>query len=177
VSDAILTRTSSFATGDTMPDSPRDRNAATPAGDQMAESMPTSPGGAYPMNQVVGVLDTEPQLVAAVKALTGGGFLASEINVATGPAAADHLRATTGREGLADLVIRVAEALGAMHEEMRVKARYEAALRANHFVIGVLAPTDERKRLAARMLREHGAHDVNYMSRFTIERLVPPRAD
>jgi hypothetical protein len=160
-----------------MPDSPRDPNAATPAGDQVADSMRTSPSGAYPMNQVVGVLDTEQQLVAAVKALTSGGFLASEINVATGPAAADHLRATTGREGLADLAIRVAEALGVRNDEMKVKARYEAALRENQFVIGVLAPTEERKRLATRMLREHGAHDVNYMSRFTIERLVPPRAD
>jgi hypothetical protein len=37
--------------------------------------------------------------------------------------------------------------------------------------VSVLAPTEERKQLAARVLRDHGAHWVNFLGRFTIETL------
>lgn len=40
----------------------------------------------YPENHVVAVLDTREQLTAAVAALTGGGFLDSEIQLRAGHA-------------------------------------------------------------------------------------------
>ena len=38
-------------------------------------------------------------------------------------------------------------------------------------MLAVLAPTEERKELAARLLREVGAVEVNFLGRFAIEAL------
>ena len=54
---------------------------------------------------------------------------------------------------------------------MELKQHYEQALRVGGFVLAVLAPTEERKELAARLLREDGAVDVNFPGRFAMEPL------
>ena len=83
----------------------------------------------YPMHHVVGVLDTEQQVVDALRVLTGGGFLESEITIGCGTDMADRLRATTGRSGFAAQAIRFAHPLGMVNEEGEAKARYERAMR------------------------------------------------
>ena len=128
----------------------------------------------YPTNHVLAVLDNRAVANAAVAALQAGGFLDSEIQVGTGVAAADELDATTGRRGLADILIRLAERIGIANEEMETKNRYEQAMRENRFVLAVAAPTDERKDEATRILREHGAHTLAFFGKHTIEYLVPP---
>lgn len=128
----------------------------------------------YPENHVLAVLDTREQTTAAMVALTSGGFLDSEIEVGTGATRADELGAATGREGLASLLIRLAERIGAADEEMETKNRYEQAMRDDRFVLSVAAPTADRKDRAARILGAHGAHTVAYFGRRTIEYLVPP---
>ena len=125
----------------------------------------------YPVNEVLSIVDTRDQLEAVTKALEASGFLKTEITVACGQATADAVKASTGRSGLTDLVIRVATRLGLQNEETETKDRYEQALRDDQFVVGVLAPTDARKELAAQLLATHGAHFINYLGRFTIERL------
>ena len=127
----------------------------------------------YPTNHVIGVVDTVEQLTSAARALRRGGFLDSEIEIVCGPGAADALGENTGRTGLAHLAIRLAERLGIADEEMEVKDRYEQALREGRFGISVLAPTEERKTRAGQILRDHGAHFVNFLGRFSIETLHP----
>jgi hypothetical protein len=127
----------------------------------------------YPENHVVAVLDTSEQLRSATTALTSAGFLATEVNVTSGRAAADALDASTGRTGLADLAIRVAERIGIANDEMAVKDRYEQALRDGRFVVSALAPTDERRTLAAQILRDHGGHFINFLGRRTITAMHP----
>ena len=126
----------------------------------------------YPEGSVVGVVDTVDQLERAIEALTNSGFLRSEIVVAYGEAAADRLNASTGRSGLGDLAMRLVAALGMPDDETMVKDGYEQALRDGYFVVLVLAPTDDRKKLAARILEEYGGHFVNFLGRLTIEALV-----
>ena len=128
----------------------------------------------YPTNHVLAVLDSRGVTNAAVAALEAGGFLDSEIQVGTGAAAADALDATTGRRGLADMLIRLAERIGVTDEEMETKNRYEQAMRENRFVLSVAAPTSERKEQATRILREHGAHTVAFFGKHTVEHIVPP---
>ena len=128
----------------------------------------------YPTDHVLAVLDNRSEMNAAVAALEGGGFLASEIQVGTGIAAADELDATTGRRGLASMLIRLAERIGATDEEMETKNRYEQAMRENRFVLSVAAATPERKEQATRILREHRAHTVAFFGKHTIEHIVPP---
>lgn len=131
----------------------------------------------YPTNHVLAVLDTEEQLTGAVEALTTGGFLGSEIHVATGAAAADRLGSSTGRSGLSRLAIRIAESLGVENTEMEYKSHYEEAMRDGRFVLRVAAPTDDRKQRATRVLQEHGAHAISYQGLFAIERLSPRRTE
>lgn len=126
----------------------------------------------YPAGSVVGIVDTVDQLESVIEALTGNGFLRSDIAIIYGEPAAERLHASTGRTGLTDLAMRLAAALGMPDDETMVKEGYEQALRDGRFVVLVLAPTEERKQLAARLLENDGGHFVNFLGRFTIEVLV-----
>jgi hypothetical protein len=128
----------------------------------------------YPENHVVAVLDTNAQVTNATAALTSGGFLDSEIHYGTGATAADELGASTGRTGLTSLLIRLAEHIGVVDEEMEMKHRYEQAMRDDKFVISVAAPTEERKERATEILRAHGAHAIAYYGKQTIEFISSP---
>ena len=136
---------------------------------------PTTGELQYPSDHVLGVLDEAAQLTATTQALRGGGFTESEVSVMCGRAQADRLGESTGRGGLAGLAIRIAERLGIENDEMKLKTRYEDAMRDGHFVVAVAAATDERKSRAAELLREHGAHTVASFGRFTITGVVPPK--
>ena len=127
----------------------------------------------YPENHVVGVVDTPAQLTSAAAALTGAGFRDSEFSVSSGRGAADAVQASTGRTGLANLAIRIAERIGIADDEMAVKNQYEQALRDGRFVVSVFAPSDERKSLAAQILRDHGGHFINFLGRRTITAMHP----
>jgi hypothetical protein len=127
----------------------------------------------YPQDHVAAIVDSPEQLTDALGTLTGGGFLESEITVLAGPKEAERLDASTGRTGLMHHVLRVADRLGMLHKEMEVKERYEQALRDDGHVVLVLAPTEDRKRLAADVLRHAGGYFVKFFGRFTIEVLAP----
>lgn len=131
----------------------------------------------YPTHRVVAVVDGESNAAEVVRALTSKGFLDSEIVVATGPAQADAVHATTGRGRISGLAIRLASKLGVADEEMELKDAYEQALRDGRYVVTVDAPTRERKDRAAEILRAGGAYELNYFGRFTIESITAPRAD
>jgi hypothetical protein len=123
----------------------------------------------YPENRVVGLLTTREQLESAVDALTSGGFLASEIEVIHGAAASEKLRENTGRSGLAHLAMRFAESIGMPNDETAIKNRYADELGSGQLLLTVLAPTDERRRVAGRILEEHGASRVRFFGEYTIE--------
>ncbi len=129
---------------------------------------------AYPTNHVLGVVDTAAQANAVRDSLTNGGFLESDIRVETGAERADTVDASTGRTGLAALLIRLAERIGATDEEMETKNVYEHAMRDNRFVVLIAADTPERKERATQILREHAAHSVAYFGKHSIEHIVPP---
>lgn len=129
----------------------------------------------YPTNHLLAVVDTREQAMAVITALTSGGFLESEIQFGTGEANADELDASTGRTGLANILIRIAERIGLTDEEMETKDRYEQAMRDNRYLVSVAAATDERKDRAAQILREHGAHTMAYFGKHTIEHMSAPK--
>ena len=129
----------------------------------------------YPEHHVLAVLDSEEELAAAIREMTTGGILDSDVHVGCGTERADQLRASSGRSGLAGLAIRIADQLGIEDPEMEAKARYEQAMRDGQYVLRVPAPSDERKSRVVEILQRHGAHGVSYFSKFTIERIVPHR--
>jgi len=128
----------------------------------------------YPTNHVLGIVDTREDATALLSALEGSGFLTSETESRTGAQNADDLHASTGRTGIANLLLRFAERIGAADEELETKHRYEQAMRDNRFVVAVATPTEERKELASQLLRSHGAHTITFFGKHTIEYIVPP---
>lgn len=145
-----------------------------PAGNRGAESESDRAGAdpmRYPENHVVAVLDAPEQVGTVLEGLTAAGFRSSDVTVACGQAAAAALEASTGRKGLSHLAIRIAERIGLANDEMRLKDRYEEALRDGRFVLLVPAVGDDEKTAAAQVLRDDGGHLINYLGRFTIERL------
>jgi hypothetical protein len=146
-----------------------DHHDATP------ESRPAGPEPMqYPTNHLLAIIDDRGQATAAVAALKGGGFLDSEVQLNTGVETADVLAATSGRGGLAGVLIRLAERIGAADEEMETKHRYEQAMRDNRFVVAIDAPTEERKNRATEILRDHGAHSIAFLGKHTIEYVTAP---
>jgi hypothetical protein len=126
----------------------------------------------YPTNHVVAVLDTPDQTSCALDALLGGGFLESEIELGRGTEEADRLDAGTGRRGFQDWWIRLFQSVGLKNTETEVKDHYEQALRDGYSVIAVMTPTDERKDLAAQMIRECGGHFINFFGHLNVERIT-----
>jgi hypothetical protein len=123
----------------------------------------------YPEDRVVGLLDTMEQLESAVDALTSGGFLPSEIDVVHGAAASEKLRENTGRSGLTHLAMRFAESIGLPNDETAIKNQFADGLGKGQLLVAVLAPTEERRRVAGRILEEHGGTNVRFFGRYTIE--------
>ena len=83
----------------------------------------------YPTNHVVGVVDTVEQVTALLPDLKANGFADSDIRVHCGKDRAAALESSTGRRGLANLAIRIAEMVGVENIEMERKAFYERAMR------------------------------------------------
>ncbi|HEX6050000.1 MAG TPA: hypothetical protein VFZ21_12055 [Gemmatimonadaceae bacterium] len=127
----------------------------------------------YPTNHVLGVVDTPEHAKAALATLESSGFSDRDIGLSCGPAAADALGATTGRKGLANVAIRIAERLNIRDDEMMLKDRYEDALRDGRIVLSVPTPTEDEKEKAADALRQHGGHLISYLKRFSFEMLEP----
>jgi hypothetical protein len=128
----------------------------------------------YPEHHVVAVLDSEEELAAAIQELTRDSLPDSNVDVACGTKLADALRASTGRQGLAGLAIRIADQLGIQNVEMEAKAQYEQAIRDGRYVLRVSA-TQEQKSEVVEILKRHGAHGISYFSKYTIEAIVPHR--
>lgn len=133
------------------------------ADEPMSGSLPEH----YPEESVVAVVENG-DAGRVIGALRSAGFRQSEIRAVAGQMAADKLRAQTGRTGLADLAIRIAQRLHLTDEELEMKEEYSDALRDGKVLFLVLAPTAERKELAAQLLHSHGASSVNFLGRYTI---------
>jgi hypothetical protein len=127
----------------------------------------------YPTHYVIGVLETTAQSSCTVDALVHGGFLESEIELGRGTEAADRIGASTGRQGFGDWLIRLFDVVGLKNTEIETKDKYEQALRDGYTVVAVLAPTEERKELAAQLLRDCGARFINFFGSLSLERMRP----
>jgi hypothetical protein len=123
----------------------------------------------YPEGRVVAILDTVEHLWDAVEGLVTAGFLESEINVAHGTSAADTIGASTGRRGLAHVVMKLVAKIGLPNDEMALRQRYEEALRLGQFVLAVDAPTQQRKVLASQIIHNEGGRFIHYFGESTFE--------
>jgi hypothetical protein len=126
----------------------------------------------YPTNHVVGII-VAPAVEHALNELRSAGFRDSELHVQQGEETADRVAASSGHSGMLGAILRIADRLGIREDELEEKHTYEEALRAGDAVILVHAPTPERKDLAGDILKANGAHFINFLGRFTSERIKP----
>lgn len=122
----------------------------------------------YPTGKVIAIVDGIDDMQAGVEALTGTGFEPDSVQVLCGPGGLRRLDADGSSGGLLGRLLRVVENFGPEREQLR---RIETELGEGHFAIGVEVPDDERKTDAARLLAQHGAHDLQYYGEWSIEDL------
>src|SRR5262249_35982167 len=121
---------------------------------------------------VLAIIDTATETACAVDDLVEGGFRESEIELSRGPDEAERNGGAGGRFGIPDLLVRLTERLAPGTASREMRERYEGALRDGSAVIAVLAPTEARKQLAVGILRECGAHFINFFGHPDIGRIV-----
>jgi hypothetical protein len=126
----------------------------------------------YHENHVIGIMPTAEDAMSALGTLTQSGFLETEVTLTCGVEIADRIRASSGRSGLIGQVLQVVDRFGGGGEELEARHEYEKVLRDGKLNVLVLAPTEERKRLAAEILRKHGGKFINFFGLLSIEQLA-----
>jgi len=117
------------------------------------------------IRHVLAIIDTATEIGCALDGLVQGGFVESEVVLTRGTEEA-------GPRGVADLLALLAQGLGQRHAGAEMKERYEEALRDGSAVLAVVVGSEERKRRAAAVLHECGAHFINYFGPSSIERIA-----
>jgi hypothetical protein len=135
-----------------------------------AGATPPDDSRLFPYNSVVGIVDDDARLEAALEALLAAGFAEAEVRVLAGAAGVRQIDAKGERKGLLARLFRLVDAMG---EEREHTARHVAALEAGHFVVAVETPDDGAKARARDVLATHGGHFISYYTRWTTEDLVP----
>jgi hypothetical protein len=117
------------------------------------------------ISHVLAIIDTATEIGCAVDALVHAGFLEAEVELTRGTE-------EPGPRGVADLLSRLAQGLGQRHAGAEMRERYEEALGDGSAVLAVLARTEQRKKVAAGILHECGAHFINFFGPSSIERIA-----
>ncbi len=123
----------------------------------------------YPTNHLLAVVDDPGQGRAAADALLTAGFAPQDVVLMTRDDPGAGIVGLGQRHSLVTRVVRTVQFM--TMDQMPDFARYEEALADGRAVVAVHA-TDRRDVLRARdLLRDHGAHFLNYYGRVSTEEL------
>jgi len=126
----------------------------------------------YPTNRVVGIIDDTGEAQAALRDLKAAGFTADHVRVLTGEEGAHRLDVKGDEHGPLAHIVRSTQTLLGDYE-IKDLTRYEQALLAGHFGIGVTARYKEDRDKAQQILKAHHGHFINFYSRWMMEELEP----
>src|SRR5690349_5881088 len=116
----------------------------------------------YPSERVVGTIADAKSARAAIEMLLREGFQDSDIDILRGEQDVHRLDPTGEEHGfLARFQRTLIRVLGPA-EESKYLSRHVEDLRAGRFVIMVLAPEPEKRKLAARILNAHDGEFVGF---------------
>lgn len=134
-------------------------------------SFPEPPDGLLtaPENRVLAFLDTPDEVAAAIDDLAKSGFERDEIFVVCGPEGAERLDVSGEHHGLRGRIYRIMEWMG---DERDLLLRSGDHLAAGGLVVTVPADEDS-KPTAARILADHGGHEITHFGRGHWESLGP----
>ncbi len=112
-----------------------------------------------PLYKVAGVFDTPAEAAAAVDALKAAGFNEPDIELFCGEPGEEKYDFSGAGDGILARLLRTFR--NSTHDRV-ILDRYEAALRADNCVIMVYIHKAERKEIAAQLLHDNNAHEVDY---------------
>jgi hypothetical protein len=124
----------------------------------------------YPTDSLLGVVadgETAARVAAALKA---AGIPDHDITVMRGEESASRFDPTGAIHGLFARLRRIVSFT--VMDQLPDMAWYDAAIRGGHAVVMAKVRGDDRKARAVAILREHGAHFVNYYGRFATEEII-----
>jgi uncharacterized protein (TIGR02246 family) len=131
------------------------------------DTNPNPPGFIpYPTNRVVGTIADAKHADAAVEALVEAGFDRQAVDVLHGAQDLNRLDPTGAEHGLLERLQRALIRTGGPAEEFKHLLHHVEDVRAGRFVIMVLAPQRERRRIAADILDSHGAEFVGFYGKW-----------
>ena len=122
------------------------------------------------VNRVTGLLDSEDEVKATVKALEESGVATDDINIFTGEQGAKCLDLEGREHGRAFWLLRTLEA--AMGHEGETNQRIDQALRQGQTLLCVkvhLKHKSEEKARALRIFKSLHAHEIHYWGSFHVE--------
>lgn len=125
----------------------------------------------YPTNKVIGIIDDPNDCQAALHDLRAAGFTAVEIEILTGEEGAHRIDVTGEEHGTLARLVRSIQRLGLGDLEPNHIRRYEQAMLAGHFAIGVTAKQEEAREKVHEILKAHHGHFINFYGKWVIEGL------
>jgi hypothetical protein len=123
----------------------------------------------YPRDHVFGALSGRSAAEKAAQALRDAGFASDDVAVFHPEDADQHVREAEGRRGFFKTFLAAWDHLSS--DEGGAMRRYQRASANGLEVIMVYAPQKESARRAAALLRTHGAAEIWYYRRWTVEEL------
>jgi hypothetical protein len=124
----------------------------------------------YPTDSLLAVLPDPERAAASAAAVKAAGIPDKDITVLRGDEGASRFDPTGAVHGLMTRLRRIVSFT--VMDQLPDMAWYDAAIRSGQAVVMVRARDDDTKRDAIRILREYGAHFVNYYGRFATEEIV-----
>ncbi|HET8786201.1 MAG TPA: hypothetical protein VFM38_11235 [Candidatus Limnocylindrales bacterium] len=124
----------------------------------------------YPTDSLLAVLRDAEAAARAAAALKAAGIPDRDITILRGDEGASRFDPTGAVHGLFARLRRIVSFT--VMDQLPDMAWYDAAIRSGQTVLMVRIRGDEPKAEAIRILREHGAHFVNYYGRFATEEVV-----
>ena len=124
----------------------------------------------YPIDSLLAVLPGPERAASAAAALKDAGIPDKDITILRGPEGASRFDPTGAVHGLVARLRRIVSFT--VMDQLPDMAWYDAAIRTGQAVVMVRLRGDELKGEAVRIVRDQGAHFVNYYGRFATEEIV-----
>jgi len=121
---------------------------------------------AYPLHSLVAVFHGADSLKAAVHELKKNGFERDDMRSFVGQKGMQESDFDGAAHGSAAELLRSLQHIG---PDRTYLERYEGYMREGDCILMVRAPQQERRQIAADILREHSAHRVTYFGMLVIE--------
>ena len=124
----------------------------------------------YPTDSLLAVVPDPERAAAAAAGVKATGIADKDITILRGDEGAARFDPTGAVHGVFTRLRRLVSFT--VMDQLPDMAWYDAAIRSGQAVVMVRVRGDDSKAAAIRILRDHGAHFVNYYGRFATEEIV-----